>query len=45
MSHVSWNNKNISIIASDHDIASLTIGKEVEKLDLPVFYLKNKSFL
>ena len=45
MNQISWNNEKISIIASDHDIASLTIAKEVEKLDLPVFYLKNRSFL
>ena len=45
MTNLIWNKENISIIASNQDIASITIAKQVEKLDLPVFYLENKSFL
>ena len=40
-----WNNQNTVLIASDHDIASLTIADQVEKIGFPVFYLSNKSFL
>ena len=45
MNKLVWNNQEIVIIASKQDIASSTIAVQVENLGLPVFYLKNKSFL
>lgn len=40
-----WNNQKIALVASDQDIASLTIAKQVENKGFDVFYIKGKSFL
>lgn len=45
MENLIWNGKKLIILASDQDIASMTIAKQVEQLELPVFYIKKKSFL
>jgi D-aminoacyl-tRNA deacylase len=42
---VEWNNQKVSIIATVNDVASLKIAREVEKLNLPVFFVKNNSSL
>lgn len=45
MNELKWNNQNIVILASEHDIASIKIAEQVQKLSLPVFYLRDTSFL
>ncbi len=42
---ITWNGYKIVIIASDHDIASMLLAEQVEAVGLPVFYLRNTSFL
>ena len=42
---LTWYDQKVTILASEHDIASVLIAEHVEMKGLPVFYIKNQNFL